>query len=111
MVDDHSTDKTHKFATRAGAVVILNKYERKPHLAMLQGINSSRSQIVVALDADGQQPPRYIPRLLKPILEGDRTLLGRRIRLPPSEKPIHMALMEILGKTLPCQPREGCPYS
>ncbi len=101
VVDDHSTDRTCELARKAGARVIQNRYERKPHLAILHGIKSANADILVTLDADGQHPPRDIPRLLEPIIEGraDYTI-GRRERLPPSEKPIRKVVRDILAEEL-----------
>jgi polyprenyl-phospho-N-acetylgalactosaminyl synthase len=101
VVDDHSTDRTYALARKAGARVIQNRYERKPHLAILHGIKFANSEIIVTLDADGQQPPRDIPRLLKPILEDNADYaIGRREQLPPSEKPIREVVKDVLAEEL-----------
>ena len=101
VVDDRSTDGTSLLAKKAGAKVIANGYARGAHLATLFGIQAVKSAIVVTLDADGQHPAEDIPRLLKPIMDGDAGYVtGRRNRLPPSEKPVRDAVAEIFHKDL-----------
>lgn len=98
VVDDHSTDRTFMSAVKAGAIVIQNGFGKQAHLATLYGIKSVDCDIIVNLDADGQQPPNQIPKLLKPILDADADcVVGRRGRLPPSERPVRAMVKNILG--------------
>jgi len=99
VVDDGSTDKTATFAKNAGARVVRNEYDHGAHYAILYGIEKvvKNSNIVVTLDAYGQHPADVIPRLVRPILDGRAGfVLGRRNRLPPSERPVRLAVQRIL---------------
>lgn len=96
VVDDGSTDRTVQMVQSARANVLANGYIRGAHLATLFGVKSVSSEIIVTIDADGQHPPKYIPRLLKPIIEGKADfVIGRRNRLQPSEKPVREVFKSI----------------
>lgn len=74
VVDDGSTDSTVEIARLAGAKVIQHK-TNQGYGAAIQTIFSEAKKInpdvLVILDADAQHNPREIPRLIKPILNGD----------------------------------------
>lgn len=76
LVDDGSADRSTEMimeaARRAGEEVvgvILNRNYGQ-HSAVMAGFAASRGQIVVTLDADLQNPPEEIPRLVEKIEEG-----------------------------------------
>ena len=79
VIDDASTDETGQLAEKLGARVVINQ-QRKGYLeAIKTGFQIARGDIVVTMDADGEHNPRDIPRLIKPISEGEAELvLGRR---------------------------------
>lgn len=76
LVDDGSTDGSSGKITRAaegnpGVVigVLLNRNYGQ-HAAVLAGLEESQGNIIVTLDADLQNPPEEIPRLVQKIDEG-----------------------------------------
>ena len=78
VVDDGSTDATADAAAEAGARVIrLERNHGKGH-ALRLGIEQSTGEILVFLDADGQDDPLEIPLLLAPLAEGADLVIGSR---------------------------------
>ena len=74
VVDDGSLDSTSKLAKASGAVVISHKVNRGKGTALRTAIKTLRDflpEVVVLIDADGQDDPNYIPRLVAPILQGN----------------------------------------
>ena len=76
LVDDGSRDRSAKLIAEAaeqghGRVigVLLNRNYGQ-HAAVMAGLAQARGQIVVTLDADLQNPPEEIPRLVATIEEG-----------------------------------------
>jgi len=76
IVDDGSSDNSRqilreKAIESAGKIigVLLNRNYGQ-HPAVLAGLAQSRGEIVVTLDADLQNPPEEIPKLLEKIAEG-----------------------------------------
>ncbi len=70
VVDDGSTDKTSEVAKELGAEVVSQPHRMGKGKALRNGISIAGGEILVFLDADGQDPPEEIPKLLSPILEG-----------------------------------------
>jgi glycosyltransferase involved in cell wall biosynthesis len=76
FVDDGSVDKTLEILDR-----LREKDDRVRYLAfsrnfgkeaaLLAGLQKSKGNFVVTLDADGQDPPRMIPDMLAPVLSGE----------------------------------------
>ncbi len=64
VVDDGSSDLTADLAERAGATVLRCTPNRGKGAAMREGIAASRGEWLIFLDADGQDDPHDIPRLL-----------------------------------------------
>jgi glycosyltransferase involved in cell wall biosynthesis len=87
VIDDGSTDGTARVAEEAGARVI-----RQTHAgyiaAIKRGFREAKGEIVVTVDADGENQAGDIPRLVQPIREGRADLvLGCRPYIPrPSER-------------------------
>jgi undecaprenyl-phosphate 4-deoxy-4-formamido-L-arabinose transferase len=76
LVDDGSHDRSAEMIKTAAQVhpgqivgVILNRNYGQ-HAAVMAGFAASRGEIVVSLDADLQNPPEEIPRLVATIEEG-----------------------------------------
>jgi undecaprenyl-phosphate 4-deoxy-4-formamido-L-arabinose transferase len=75
LVDDGSRDDSREIifqaADRHGEIVavILNRNYGQ-HAAVFAGLEQSRGQIVVTLDADLQNPPEEIPRLIREVDRG-----------------------------------------
>lgn len=76
LVDDGSTDRSAEkiaaaAAAHAGQVVgVLLNRNYGQHAAVMAGLAESRGEIVVTLDADLQNPPEEIPRLVARMDEG-----------------------------------------
>lgn len=76
LVDDGSTDRSPEMITmaaeqNAGKVVglLLNRNYGQ-HAAVMAGFSASKGDTVVTLDADLQNPPEEIPKLVRKIEEG-----------------------------------------
>ena len=86
LVDDGSADRSAELiAAVAGAQpgrvvgVLLNRNYGQ-HAAVMAGFAHARGEVVVTLDADLQNPPEEIPRLLEKIEEGCDVVGSVRIR-------------------------------
>ena len=78
VIDDGSTDNTSKEAQRTGVYVFRHRRNLGVGVAMKTGVKASLengADIIVKMDADGQHDPTEIPRLVKPILEGEADLV------------------------------------
>jgi glycosyltransferase involved in cell wall biosynthesis len=75
VVDDGSGDDTAANAEAAGARVIKLPRNMGVLKAVEMGLHEARGDIIVTLDADGQHSPEEIPRLVKPIIDGDADLV------------------------------------
>ena len=78
IVDDGSNDMTKEIAEALDAEVLVHK-ENLGYGASLRSIfHKAReidADILVTLDADGQHDPRMIPRIIKPILNGEADIV------------------------------------
>lgn len=73
VVDDGSRDATARVARAAGARVLVHRMNRGQGAALKTGNAAAlkwKADIVVHIDADGQQDPSFIPTLVAPICEG-----------------------------------------
>ena len=78
VVDDGSTDGTSEVAAAAGARVLrLNPNRGKGH-ALRAGIEAARGDVLVFIDADGQDDPREIPSLLAALGPDVDMVIGSR---------------------------------
>ncbi len=81
VLDDGSTDNTKEIAIRNGATVVSNKinlglaktFQREMEICKLL-----EADIIVHTDGDGQYPPKYIPRMIESVLDGNDLVLGSR---------------------------------
>lgn len=85
VIDDGSTDNTVKVAKEAGADVIVSfRRNRGLARAFRQGIETALeigADIIVNIDGDGQYNAKEIPKLVKPILDGEADIvLGSRFK-------------------------------
>jgi glycosyltransferase involved in cell wall biosynthesis/CheY-like chemotaxis protein len=77
VVDDGSIDKTAEIAVLAGAEIIRHKTNMGKGKALKTGFEVSKgAQIIVTLDADGQHKTTDIPRLIKPIIDGEADIVN-----------------------------------
>jgi polyprenyl-phospho-N-acetylgalactosaminyl synthase len=87
VIDDGSQDNTGEISLQHGARVI--RQENSGYIKSIKlGFQEAGGEIVVTLDADGEHNPAYIPRLIKPLLEGRAdVVLGKRAHIArPSER-------------------------
>jgi glycosyltransferase involved in cell wall biosynthesis len=78
VVDDGSTDATAALAEQAKARVIrLDRNRGKGH-ALRVGIEAAVGDVLIFLDADGQDDPGEIPLLLEAIADGADVVVGSR---------------------------------
>lgn len=78
VIDDGSTDKTAKLAIQAGAKVISFSHNKGLGAAFGQGIKSALkmgADIIVNIDGDGQFNTEDIPKLIKPIIDGQADMV------------------------------------
>ena len=74
VVDDGSADRTGDLARGCGATVVRHAEPRGVGAAFRSGIRKAeamKADIVVTIDADGQFDARDIPKLVRPILDGE----------------------------------------
>jgi methionyl-tRNA formyltransferase len=83
FVDDGSTDRSYavlkklaKENSRVNVIQLSRNFGQHP--AILAGLEKARGEIVVTLDADLQNPPEEIPKLLKKLDEGYDVVSGWR---------------------------------
>ena len=78
VVDDGSVDRTTHMAAEAGARVIRLDCNHGKGEALRRGIDQSTGEILVFLDADGQDEPDDIPSLLHSVATGADLVIGSR---------------------------------
>ena len=111
LVDDGSSDRSlallQGFASRPGVKVVELTRNYGQHAAIMAGFSLVQGEIVITLDADLQNPPEEIPRLVRKMAEGNFDVVGtiRRgrkdslFRILPS-KVINMITRKITGVKL-----------
>ena len=111
LVDDGSSDKSlsllQGFASRPEIKVVELTRNYGQHAAIMAGFSLVRGEIVITLDADLQNPPEEIPRLVAKMEEGNFDVVGtiRRarkdslFRILPS-KVVNMVTRKITGVNL-----------
>ncbi|MEM2294019.1 MAG: glycosyltransferase family 2 protein, partial [Nitrososphaerota archaeon] len=78
VCDDGSSDLTSEIAERLGAEVIRHNRNMGYGAALISLFNRARelgADIMVTLDADGQHNPDDIPKLVKPIVNGEADIV------------------------------------
>ena len=78
VVDDGSRDGTSERAREAGARVVRLELNQGKGTALRRGIAEARGEELVFLDADGQDDPAEIPRLLAALGPGVDLVIGSR---------------------------------
>jgi len=90
VIDDGSTDATAEVATEAGATICQHSQNRGYGAAIRSALEKGRelkADILVILDGDGQHNPGDIPRLIKPLLEGEADVVVGSRFLEGGKKP------------------------
>ena len=103
VVDDGSTDGTAQAAAAAGAKVIRLARNRGKGVAMQAGIRRAWGDILVFIDADGQDDPREIPRLIAAFEPDVDLVLGSRFMghfLPGAITPLNYLGTRFITGTL-----------
>jgi glycosyltransferase involved in cell wall biosynthesis len=80
VVDDGSRDGTAQVAAAAGARVLRNGRNLGKGAALRRAAGEARGDVLVTLDADGQDDPADIPGLLAAIEAGADLVIGSRFR-------------------------------
>jgi glycosyltransferase involved in cell wall biosynthesis len=80
VVDDGSTDATAQLAEAAGARVVRLATNQGKGVALREGCAGARGEIVLMLDADGQDDPAEIPQLLSAMTPDIDMVVGSRFR-------------------------------
>jgi len=82
LIDDGSKDKSVSILEKASIEypnkiisVFLNRNYGQ-HAAVMAGLQESKGDIVITLDADLQNPPEEIPNLVKEVIEKDADVVG-----------------------------------
>ena len=90
VIDDGSTDATSEVAAEAGALVYRHGQNRGYGAAIQSALAKGRelgADVLVIIDGDGQQDPKDIPKVVKPILDGEAdVVIGSRF-LGQGKKP------------------------
>jgi undecaprenyl-phosphate 4-deoxy-4-formamido-L-arabinose transferase len=104
FVDDGSTDGSVNILDEIGASdprvsVVELAYNAGQHGAVLAGFQVARGEVIVTLDADLQNPPEEIPKLLAKIREGYEVVGGvRQGRRDPLHRRIFSALARVFSQ-------------
>lgn len=78
VCDDGSTDETSLEGTRNGAMVVRHKTNLGKGAALktlMEEASKFRPDVVVTIDGDDQHDPSDIPRLVRPVLDGDADIV------------------------------------
>jgi len=78
VVDDGSTDGTAEAADLPGVKVVRQWPNQGKGAALRRGIREARGEVLLFIDADGQDDPREIPLLLQALTPGVDMVLGSR---------------------------------
>lgn len=94
VVDDGSTDGTGDEARAAGARVVRFERNRGKGAALRAGALATDADVLIFLDADGQDDPAEATRLLGPLEQGADLVIGSRFLgtlLPGAITPVNRA--------------------
>lgn len=79
VIDDGSTDRTYEMAKRLGVDYIIrhcgNKGLAQAFTTGIEAALKNEADIIVNTDGDNQYPQQDIPRLIKPILDGEAEIV------------------------------------
>ncbi len=91
VVSDGSDDETERVAHQYGALVVGRDLRRGQGAAVRLGYRVALARgatVVATIDSDGQYDPLELPRLVKPILDGDAEVVHGSRALGSYESPI-----------------------
>ena len=96
VIDDGSADASAEVARDAGATVYRHETNKGYGAAVRTALQKGREQkadVLVILDADGQHDPKYVPVLVKPILDGQAdVVVGSRFLGEAQKVPFYRRL-------------------
>ena len=82
VIDDGSTDRTVEIAKKYNVLIVSHLRNMGPGVAVRTGFLyaiKNNFDFIVRVDADGQHPPNEIPKILKPVLDGEAdVVIGSR---------------------------------
>jgi dolichol-phosphate mannosyltransferase len=93
LINDGSSDRTWplicRYAAEFSQIVGIDLARNHGHqLALTAGLAESRGELVLVIDADLQDPPELLPKMVEQIGEGYDVVYGQRIQrigsLPPA---------------------------
>ena len=101
VINDGSTDRTVEFAEKAGARVVSHAMKRGLGLAIRHGYQEALAMgadIVVQIDADGQYTVEDVPKLVKPIIDGEADMMiASRVKGGIEDMPLGKRLGNRIG--------------
>ncbi len=106
LIDDGSRDRSltilKGFAKEPGVRVVELTRNYGQHAAIMAGFSILRGGIVVTMDADLQNPPEEIPRLLRTMEEGDYDVVGtiRRARKDSIFRKIPSRIVNMMARRI-----------
>ena len=71
VIDDGSTDATAREARKAEATVVEQPENRGYLAAIARGFREASREIVVTFDADGEHRVSDVPRVARPVVNGE----------------------------------------
>src|SRR5688572_28054659 len=102
-VDDASTDASPEILRTLDAVVITHARNRGQNAAVLSGLAAARHPLTCVLDADLQDPPEELPRLLR-ALGPTNVVFSSRTEPHPATSRVFRWILHGLFPTLPPHP-------
>ena len=98
VVDDNSPDGTIQVANRLADVAVTKKREGQSK-GLLYGMKLAKYPVIITIDADLENNPEHIPKLIQQIAEFD-IVVASRTKLPRiSEKIVSKTLGKLVGVT------------
>lgn len=86
FVDDGSTDNTFTMLQNIqngySNIKIIRQKHLGQHAALFEGFKRAKGDIIITMDADQNVEPKYIPRLLDKINQGDDIVVSWRVSRP-----------------------------
>lgn len=74
VVDGHSTDASLEIARNAGAIAVSDHGQGKGD-GIKMGLNKAKGDVVILMDADGSHNALDIPKLARPVFDGEADLV------------------------------------
>ena len=99
IINDCSTDNTNEIINNISKIynikIITNSENKGQSYSIHKGVQSAKYPIIITIDADGQNNPKDIPKLLKTYLSNDDISLIGGIRKKRNDSKIKIASSKI----------------